>query len=336
MLDASHGWALTSKAVLKTQDGGQHWQILKALPQVDAGPYATFMNATYGWVGVHILNTNPTTYTMLRTSDRGASWHTSTLQDTALTGGYVDSPYFINPQEGWTDVVRVDDVYLTTMDIFHTSDGGQTWQKIGGTTVPSSHLSIKGYKTGIACKDTQTAWVGVIDNTPNAFLYATSDGGQTWHTQPLPIPDELKNGRPIEGFGTNPPVFFGQRRKNGVLPVNIAYEGEGYLDLYVTSDGGNTWTPTKLANIDGLDIYVLDRQHIWTTHTFKGTIYRTNDVGQHWTQLVTPPGSIGGINFIDANTGWAISIIATKKPFLLHTTDGGSTWQQIPYVLPAS
>jgi len=154
--------------------------------------------------------------------------------------------------------------------------------------------------------------------------------------------------------GTAPPVFFGN---NGLLPVlddpvppfgSKSSLGTSF-NLYVTHNGGQTWTPTKLVtgnpSSNGLSIsfpYIVDSQHAWAA--LNSSFFATNNGGQSWTQLPSTQQLILSLNFIDPNNGWAIGsssvhyIVDNTKnqpppPSLLHTIDGGHTWQPINYFI---
>jgi len=151
----------------------------------------------------------------------------------------------------------------------------------------------------------------------------THDGGKTWQNQLLPV---------LTGtfHATKPPVFSGN---NGLLPVTSS---DTSINLYVTHDGGQTWTPTR-SSITGsygtLDSTIVDSQHAWIDSPGSGffatspSLFATSDSGQHWTQQLSMPPHVGTLDFINPSNGWA----TTPAASLLHTTDGGHTWQAIHY-----
>jgi photosystem II stability/assembly factor-like uncharacterized protein len=123
----------------------------------------------------------------------------------------------------------------------------------------------------------------------------------------------------------SPPVFFG---KNGLLPIRDLNIG---FDLYVTHDGGQTWTPTKFVTTNGqgsLVVDITDMQHIWVAIGTDLSV--TSDGGQSWTKLPRASLPISTLDFVDTNNGWAIETTPgngnTQQTQLLHTTNGGHTW----------
>jgi len=335
MLDQMNGWALTNTAVLKTADGGSHWRTLVSLPTLSKGSTAAgdFMDSTHAWVTFHAANTAQGTFTVLRTTDGGASWQNVSIQDTTAESIYdgIDRAHFITPLEGWVTAGQAEGMFHSSMTIFHTTDGGQHWSMIANTAPQStSGLPDSGNKTGISFKDSQTGWVTADIPAVYSWLYKSSDGGKTWQEQKLPLPREATNAEQIGEFTTTPPVFFGN---DGLLPVLVYYQSQPSIDLYVTHDGGKTWAPTKLAPIDGRNVYIADMQHAWASD--KTGFYATSDGGEHWTKLGQPSSEIGEMSFVDTNIGWAIGpfLLDNKSPLLLHTIDGGKTWQPIIYYI---
>ncbi|HEY4032683.1 MAG TPA: hypothetical protein VGL94_01805 [Ktedonobacteraceae bacterium] len=350
MLDKTHGWALTTNSVLKTADGGLHWQ--KVIPANAFGPttilwsvlQGAFLNDQDAWV-VAAVDPAPNgksapmnTIMVLRTTNGGQSWQNSIIHNPA--GSQVDRPEFINASEGWLQSYGVTPTGNLPA-IFHTTNGGQHWNQLG-----NPNLKDMPNPSGVYFSNTQNGWeVGHGKLGAQPLLEVTHDGGKTWQNQSLPV---LPGAGKSDLLSTKPPVFSGN---NGLLPVedqitpplgSKSSPSIG-LDLYATHNGGQTWTPTKLVTSNltsnGLRIsttYAMDSQHVWGT---LGTnLYATSNGGQSWTQLPQPPQPIDGFSFIDLNNGWAISsgnVTASntknQSPNLLHTIDGGHTWQPINY-----
>ncbi len=332
MLNQANGWALTNNSILKTTDGGLHWHIVKTLPADSLMPKAAFRDMNYAWVTFkEVASARQGIFTMLRTTDGGANWQTVTIQDPTEISTYdgIDRPPFITTQEGWVTTGQAEGMHHSSMTIFHTTDGGLHWTMIANTASQSQNgLPDTGNKTGISFKDSQAGWVTAEIPGNYAWLSTTSDGGKTWQQQTLPLPKELSNAELIGDFTTTPPVFFGN---DGILPTIIFYQTQDYMVLYVTHDGGKTWTPTTPTPITNIssNIYVADRQHAWfSDHT---TFYATSDGGQNWTKVGQTPSEIGEMSFVDASNGWAIGPLTNKSPLLLHTINGGKTWQAITY-----
>jgi len=338
MLDKTHGWALWQQFVLKTTDGGLHWQnVIPASAFSDVPPSSTprgtFLNDQDAWVVIPVVippDTTQDTIRVLRTTDGGKNWQNSIIHTPA--GSRSDIPHFLNPSNGWLQTFGQPGD--SNSALFHTTDGGLHWSEPG-----KLNLSYIPDPSGSSFSDTQTGWE-TGDNPPAAMnnatnnaqplLNVTHNGGVTWQSQLLPA---LPGGGKSDMLSTSPPIFFG---KTGLLPVTdqiIPPKTPGIgLDLYVTHNSGQTWTPTKFitstitpngSNFPTVD--AVDSQHAWAT--LGANLYATSDGGQSWIQLPQPPQPIDKFSFIDTNNGWA-----STPTNLLHTPNGGRTWQPINYI----
>lgn len=112
--------------------------------------------------------------------------------------------------------------------------------------------------------------------------------------------------------------------------VGIPNNGYGYI--LSTTDAGNTWTrqgdSSMLANIELLDLAVLDKQTVWVVGS-QGTVILTTDGGINWQKQTTPPGEIisnlESISVLDRSNAW----ISGAESVILHTMNGGSTWDRV-------
>ncbi|WP_126578339.1 WD40/YVTN/BNR-like repeat-containing protein [Tengunoibacter tsumagoiensis] len=332
MLNATSGWALSETDILKTQDGGLHWKSLRQIQVggLDAQPQGAFMDSNHAWVAYHDAQGPNGTFTILRTTDGGASWQNSNISS-ALDG--ISTPHFVNTQWGWIEAYHFQGMHHTSGELFRTNDGGVSWSLIANTDAqPQTGLTNGG--NGLSFKDTQNGWITGEIPSSRAFLETTGNGGDAWHAQSLPIPDGLTS----ESVGdtiTTPPVFFGN---DGLLPVSL-FSNETDFDMYITHDGGRTWAAQPLARLDmnqngdaSIDnIYVLTMNQSWMNA--KTGFYGSTDGGKTWHHLSDLPQPIGKMSFVDATHGWAIGTRSNKNPLLLATSDGGKTWQQMNYTL---
>ncbi len=334
MLDKSNGWALTTSSILKTSDGGIHWKnVTPANTVLSQMARGDFLSEKYAWI---VNASQDNTISVLRTSDGGQSWQSATIADP--NSEIVDVPHFLNTQEGWLEVTPGGPgAGSEGVDIFHTIDGGKTWNKIASSGQSASGLPNGGLKSGISFKDAKNGWATGGDATPNSvWLYATHDGGQTWQkvtsSSFYHLPDWGTTQNTSYSYHTTSPVFFGN---DGFLPIQI----NGQLDnntrvsgfiIYHTANGGQGWAPPA-PGIDALakfmtdDLYMVDPQHAWASDTNSGACYATADAGKTW-QIVADVGQVRAFSFVDASYGWAIG-----DQTLQHTTDGGKTWQKLTY-----
>jgi photosystem II stability/assembly factor-like uncharacterized protein len=195
--------------------------------------------------------------------------------------------------------------------IFHTTDGGDTWERQdAGTKRP--------FLT-VACVDARTAWIAGKEG----MVYGTSDAGATW--------TEAKTGSSRHVFG----LAFASRERG---------HGAGDFGTMIhTEDGGRTWTTQQVppevqlpesaldTGVDPGDVnlYAMsygDQDHLWVVGEF-GTIMASDDGGRTFRQQHAPvETTLSGVHFLDAQHGWAVGIDAV----ILHTDDGGATWTAQP------
>jgi len=321
MLNQTAGWALTKNAILKTADGGHTWlDVTPANAPLNAQSSGDFMDGNYAWVAT----LQGSTVTILRTSDGGVHWQSATF--TTQQRG-LDRPHFINTQDGWIATLTPQGMFHTDEEIYQTTDGGQSWTMVATTANAASGLPAAGNKTGISFMNTTTGWATADIPADYSWLYKTTDGGKTWHNQPLPVPSGMSS---VGEFITTPPVFFGS---TGIMPV-LLFVQHGGIDLYVTNNGGQSWTPTQYTGINSQNVYVVDPQHAWATTTTASNatvVYATSNGGKSWQQLSTLPQPVGTLSFIDDLHGWAIGTNTSSTPLLWSTSDSGQSWQSITY-----
>jgi photosystem II stability/assembly factor-like uncharacterized protein len=120
--------------------------------------------------------------------------------------------------------------------------------------------------------------------------------------------------------------------------------------LYMTSNGGQTWTGITPPGVPGgavWGVYFLDTQHGWVvsssaTNPEQLEVSVTTDGGTSWsTSPLRSPNpmftdvSAAYVEFVDAQHGWVAATIgpsnggALPQGVLFQTTDGGATWQQL-------
>ena len=95
-----------------------------------------------------------------------------------------------------------------------------------------------------------------------------------------------------------------------------------------TNDGGNTWEEQISGTSNNLlSIYFADPAHGWVvekTQTFPyySTLHRTTNGGDNWEEIELEYFQSKSIYFIDTLNGWGVG-----ESGILHTADGGVTWE---------
>jgi len=221
--------------------------------------------------------------------------------------------------------------------IYRSSDAGKTWTHLGlrdGQQIPA---------LAVDPRDPNRLFAAVLGHPygPNEErgIFRSADGGQTW--QKVLYKDENTGGSDIEIDPSNPDVLYAclWRARQGPWEDRNEYGGaEG--GIFKSTDGGNTWN--KLAGglpEDLVQAYIAiapsepNRLYSSLAEIHATHIYRSDDAGEHWTQITTdsrPSVRIGGGDL-------AIPAVDPKNPDVVYTasivcwrsTDGGKTWTGI-------
>lgn len=367
MITASAGWAETMNfsstiyfTVLRTTDGGIHWHaVLQCSPYEGYGKGSGFATCPADFRSASlatVVETQQSSTTIYHTTDGGQTWQRSTLN-----ASYIETtPIFVDALHGWallTDNFPGYDSGSTYIGkeiaLFRTVDGGQSWQKIGSSAAKSQLpvTSDDGYgsppfqaSTRMDFTSATTGWLAGttyrMDNSTYSWLDVTHDGGTHWRQTSISFP--------ASADVLQAPTFF--NALDGIMPVGTSGPAPAYTPqaaLYITHDGGSTWTPTFVPFDVSFADYI-DTTHAWayTGSMNQHTFAATSDGWQHWTRsnLQTSFFNIGGFDFASPSLGWAIADnakIRLPEPggglrsgdivALLKTTDGGKTWQEIAH-----
>jgi photosystem II stability/assembly factor-like uncharacterized protein len=330
MVSQSVGWAIAQKAtVLRTTDGGNHW--LDVTPHYSGTPMEimpSFADGLHAWIG-YVATMDQGPIIILRTIDGGQSWQSATISASQPTGFVSLQFRGSNYQQGWA-MVGIDGgpgAGHEGFGLYTTSDGGQNW-----SALPSIYTSDQ--IGGLSFRDTTTGFLAFGGPYATPQLSVTHDGGRSWKNLSLPVVPGLPT--PADEYFTTPPVFFGS---SGFLPVYLSMNTsagkmvQGFV-IYMTSDGGATWVAknyrTLLAvggPLETSDLYIVDQTHFYVTNQKGATLLSTNG-GVSWSTVAGTVGSgVTSLSFTDSQHGWAAG------GGLWRTTDGGSSWQAINYII---
>ncbi len=310
MLDASNGWATSDNYVLRTIDGGLTWH--NVLPGVvPTGAY--FSTPASAWVLA-----NPGA--LYRTTDGGYHW---TLYEVPFDGGQLQ---FLDQNHGFVLSGDPIGMHKHPIALYQTSDGGATWalKYANDPANANETLPVSGHKNGMTFRDTTTGWVGGDYPTDGYFyFYQTSDSGASWARLQLALPAGYESAY----VTTTAPEFFSATE--AVLPVWLTL-GAGMRDLflYVSHDGGNTWTPSSsyARNAEFTDLVSPVSAISWN---WTNLLHVTQAAGANWT-TVTPNLNFGetfrALDFVSPATGWLIQAPVNGSTPLYRTLDGGATW----------
>ncbi len=343
--DAQQGWLLGQDCfscpvqAWSTADGGVTWQRRGSLPQVQQGYARTLVISgdSLFAVGREIA---------LRSTDGGDSWvpvehpamSFTSLSFVDRSVGYAISAGQVlrSDDAGWTwtsvgpapvsrsQVLFIDrnvgfaasgvccENDVSRFEIYRTSDGASTWQRVHDTTAfgaPDIY--------DIEFADDSDGWFALS----SGFVF-TEDGGSTWREEPLRTLGDRIIDADLAGaqhaWAVVQPSTFGEPNRLGH-----------------TTDGGRTWETTEVEGLDQVEF--VDGDHgwyqtrIWNDGLSQVKIYATEDGGAAWELVSTRPrlAYIREMTFVDAVNGWlnesrCDALSCTYE--VLHTGDGGRTW----------
>jgi photosystem II stability/assembly factor-like uncharacterized protein len=317
------------------------------------GATAFFLSADYSWLTYYDRMGAPPTIPALMwsTHDAGQTWAASEPLDISDAESYFPSDLVIlaDEQAGWLLVHAGVGLGHDYVYVFATTDGGLTWERVVDPFL--ENLPTACGKTGMNFVDAQTGWVtgdcgGMVPGAP--YLQATTDGGQTWRAVELPAPADTPDLFSADNFSAVCGTYWLQftSATEGAFAAKCimvdASVTQGWL--YTTADAGQTWAIQALPathNNSSRYFYTralqfLDPAQGWilTDGDADGSqLYQTQDGGQTWT-LLKKLGWMGQLDFVDAQTGWAVAR-AGDAVALVRTTDGGSKWVEIkPQIAP--
>ncbi|KPK85637.1 MAG: hypothetical protein AMS27_06745 [Bacteroides sp. SM23_62_1] len=173
--------------------------------------------------------------------------------------------------------------------IYRSPDAGKTWEYMGLENTRNIHRII------IDPRDENTVYVGSIGNPwgehAERGIYKTIDGGKTW--EKILYVDEKTGVADLVMDPSNPNKLIAAMWQHRRKPWFFESGGPG-SGLYVTVDGGKTWT--KRSSKDGL-----------------------------------PAGDLGriGVAIAPSNPNIVYAIIESEKNALYKSEDGGNKWTMI-------
>lgn len=169
-VNTATGWATGESATMTpwlymTHDGGKTWypKTISGLSSA-ASAYQTAPSEVLGnngFLPLTVTNSSTPHTILARSSDGGATWTVNGQQSAAFL---TSNLYVENSQNAWATDQNSGDVYRTT-------NGGKTWQKVASQTGIYGPLSFISATTGFG-----------LSGRDQTLLKRTDDGGKTWQT----------------------------------------------------------------------------------------------------------------------------------------------------------
>jgi len=256
--------------------------------------------------------------TVLRTTDRGATWQqvgppgTANLQFRDIEAFDANHAVILSIGEA------------TDSRIYVTADGGQTWNLTFVNQEPTAFYDCMTFfddRRGLAVSDPPD---GV-----HFRLMATDDGGLTWHLTGLQMPAALPGEFAFAASGQCLTSDHGRRAWLGT-------GGGAQARVFRSDDRGVSWTvaPTPIRSGPSAGIFALafhGQQHglavggdFLLETASPDNFARTGDGGSSWALLPgAPPEYRSGATWLNGNTALAVGPSGSDV-----SQDGGTSWQR--------
>ena len=371
-IDSKTAWAESGSDLYITRDGGETWshgtvpggkspmEITAAQPSVLSGPtfplgpnhyYPEFIDASHGWLLSWTTSGSPSApdyaMTMWRTSDGGRTWSSASVPGTYRGFGVSQ---FVDASHGWIEIYRMDVDASVRMpsdetSILATADGGATWTpiaKVAALAFPDFVSRTEAW--GYAAASSGTSLDSIVHST---------DGGRTWSTSRMPIPDDRRAvGWSAQVVVSGETVTIRLPSVNKSSPADHGSSGSLAILTMSSSDGGRTWkldanrpVPVSGSVASGGMSFLLrlpSDQPIVVVDSVSQSpsepvgFQATFDGGATWTRYGTRglPGTGGTTMFEWASSDdvWILTSSGTgfDPPGKLYaTTDAGKTWRPL-------
>jgi len=321
-LDERDGWGITETQVVRTNDGGITWYNV-APPDVTETGYSVdwfVLDNDHVWIQQPDFANYPFGGFQFRTTDGGINWKKISVP---FSDAHVS---FLDVNNGWAMADLGVGAGSNAVAVYQTTDGGATWiQKFindPNHANASESLPLGGLKYGLVPLNMQTAWIyGVVYAPGTPYLFRTDDGGATWSSVSLSLPTSAENAE----------VGIEQMSVVSATDVYLkmrALSDSSNLVIYVSNDGGNTWslTPTLIPGGGDADFLSAGEMILYNREQF----YVTYDAASTWRNI--PPDikfgdSFSSMDFVNTTIGYVITQDpTTNHRSLYRTDDGGVTW----------
>lgn len=365
---------------------------------IESPGWTTHGPATGGYTDLAVHPLRPSTLYaatplqgLLRSDDGGNSWRSINRTDASPFGGFGMAPSAGEILYAFAD-----------NEVSRTEDGGSSWISAG--TVPTGGLVHRLFVDPVESRTLYASNLEIVGHgLQRASLYKSTDGGRSWAALPIlgtlmqrvlidpanparlyaapgqiyPIVRSLDGGQ--SWFPIVPPNTFGAfdvaadpSDFSRVYAVCLSSDSPPSTSIFVSRDGGETWSPLADAPSDFVVALVVDPRRSATLYaSSRGGLYRSDDSGGTWRRLrsdsfasmtafdPTDPATIYGSGGKSADGGLTWSALATgdvasyvtslalsaRSLFaagmdqlgtvaVFRSDDGGSTWSTLHTGLP--
>lgn len=214
----------------------------------------------------------------------------------------------LNPKELWA--------VSKSGQVFKTADSGKTWTR-------TAYLADELFDIAIAPSRPSVLFALGAD-----ALFRSEDGGRTWAKRPLPSGGHGDEGR-LSVHPKAPDTVF--------AAGNIRSGTSKWMAVFKTTNGGQSWTATKLAatSHDGtarsVAVDPINTSTVYVCGGYNDTkkyyIFKSVDSGKTWRDFT---GTVQGLPYeliVDPADSAKVYITTTGGLGFYQSHDGGKTWQ---------
>jgi hypothetical protein len=281
-VSARHGWVLGSGQLLTTGDGALSWT---ALPAPPAGvTHLRFATSSDGYAW-------STDGALWLTTDGAARWQP----------GHLGQVLSLETASGWVWAIAGPQPYP---DVWRAPVGSTVWTNLGFTPDRSATLLVHGLTAYVVGQE------GAGPIPPSLEVYTGTQAGR--HLA-VPCPTSLPVPYTELGASTGGSL---------VLICDVQGQSAGYDLVYVSTDGGSSWTASTAppAWSNGVTA-ITGKRFSWDGNVLVSS-------GGAWTvALARLPGGFSLVGFETDQQGVALSAGGA----LWITRDGGSTWSRVSF-----
>ena len=225
VLGVDHVWFAGNKGSFGyTDDGGARWYIDSISHQEME---LEFRSIAVTREAVLVLNAGSPAF-LFRSTDRGKSWNIAYQEDHPNV--FYDAMEFWDDRQG----IALGDPIDGCLSVILTSDGGNTWTKLGCDKLPATaegEAAFAASNSNISLFQ-QHAWV--VSGGTKARVFHSPDRGNSWEVFETPI---IQGGKMTGIFS----VDFYDQSHGIIFGGDWENKSMNSMNKAVTEDGGSTW-----------------------------------------------------------------------------------------------